>query len=142
MVHVAPQPVSEPALSAQRVEAITRFFAALRAGDYPVLEQLLTPGAVTRWPQSGERITGATSCVMVHANYPGGPPSYRVQRISGGGQVWFAELVADYGDERWYPLSIIEFEGSRIARITDYFAPSFPAPAWRQDLVEREDVVN
>ena len=121
-----------------RRATITRFFAALQAGEYSTLEQLLTPDAVTRWPQSAERVTGAMACVMVYQNYPGGPPKYSVERISGDGQVWVAELVGDYGDERWHTVSIIEFEGARIARMTDYFGPTFPAPAWRQEWVERD----
>ena len=100
---------------------------------------MLTPEAITRWPQSGERVTGAMACVRVYENYPGGPPAYRVERITGEGGTWVAELVADYGDERWRIVSIIEFEGTRIARMTDYFGPDFAAPDWRRGLVERED---
>jgi ketosteroid isomerase-like protein len=59
-----------------------RFFAAMQAGDYATLGDLLTPDAVTRWPQSGERVTGATACLRVYENYPGGPPTYRLERIS------------------------------------------------------------
>ena len=128
-----------PEAARQRSGTINRFFAAIQDGDYPVLLDVLTPDAITRWPQSGERITGAMACLRVYENYPGGPPRYRVQRISGGGDVWVAEVVADYGDERWHMASIIEFEGSRIARMTDYFGPSLPAPAWRKEWVERED---
>jgi ketosteroid isomerase-like protein len=139
MKYVAIQPATTPDQGPQRREAIDRFFDAIQAGDYPVLLEVLTPDAITRWPQSSERITGAMACVRVYENYPGGPPTYSVQRITGDGDVWVAELVADYGDVRWHVVSVIEFEGQRIARMTDYFAPSFPAPEWRKDMVERED---
>ena len=76
------------------------------------------------------------SCVRVYQDYPGGPPPFRIERISGAGDVWVAELVADYGAERWYTVSIIEFDGSRIARMTDYFGPTLPAPDWRRGIVE------
>ena len=49
-----------------------------------------------------------------------------------------------YGEEPWYGVSIVEFDGPRIARMTDYFGPAFPAPAWRAqwvELRERDDVV-
>ena len=128
-------PTREPA---PRAETITRFFAAIQAGDYSVLQYLLHDDAVTRWPQSGERITGAMACVRVYENYPGGPPRYRVQRISGDGDVWVAELIADYAGEPWHAVSIVEFEGERIARMTDYYGATFPAPDWRQGLVELE----
>jgi hypothetical protein len=142
MIYLAVQPAAEPQPSPQRAETISRFFTAIQGGDYPVLLEVLTTDAITRWPQSGERITGAMSCVKVYENYPGGPPTYHLERISGGGDTWIAELVADYGDERWHIVSVIEFEGPRIARMTDYFGPDFPAPAWRQQWVEREDPIS
>ena len=131
--------MTDPRLDHQRRDTIRRFFAAIEAGDYAVLREVLTPDAITRWPQSGERITGAMSCVHVYENYPDEPPAYTVHRISGGGATWVAELVADYSDERWYTVSVIEFEGAQIARMTDYFGPSFPAPEWRAAWVERDE---
>ena len=121
-----------------RHDAIRRFFAAVQSGDHAALLELLSPDARTRWPQSRELITGAMSCVRVYENYPGGPPQYRVERISGEGRTWVAECVAQYGEERWHIVSIIEFEGDRIDRMTDYFGPDFPAPEWRSQWVEIE----
>jgi hypothetical protein len=122
-----------------KAETIRRFFDAIVAGDSATLLEVLTPDAVTRWPQSGERMTGALSCVRVHENYPGGPPSYRFGRISGAGDTWVAEMTLMYGEEPWYSVSIVEFNGPRIARMTDYFGPAFPAPAWRAQWVELEN---
>jgi hypothetical protein len=139
MMYLAVIPTSTPEHVAQRRDTIDRYFAAIQSGDSAVLHEVLTPGAITSWPQSGERITGAMSCALVYANYPGGPPSQRVQRISGDGKVWVAELVADYGEERWHTISVFEFDGPRIARITDYFGPTFRAAEWRREWVDRED---
>ncbi len=138
MIYLSVQRGSEPDHAAERRATIRRYFAAVQDGDYSSLLELLTPDAITRWPQSSERITRALSCVQVHRNYPGGPPTYRVDRISGEGNAWVAELVAEYGEDRWHIVSLIEFDGPRIARITDYFGPSVPAPEWRQEWVEYE----
>jgi SnoaL-like domain len=139
MTSAAVQRPPNPEHAAARAETINSFFRAIQAGDYAVLERVLIPDAITRWPQSGERITGAMACIRVYKNYPGGPPKYVLRRISGGGQTWVAELVADYGQERWHVVSVMEFDGPRIARMTDYFGPSFPAPEWRAGLVDREE---
>ena len=125
-------------LEQERRATVVRYLEALQAGDYAALLEVLVPEALTRWPQSGELITGALSCVRVYQNYPGGPPPYQVRRISGSGDLWVMELVADYGPERWYTVSIIEFEGGRIARLTDYFGPTVPAPEWRREWVSLE----
>jgi hypothetical protein len=129
----------DPELDRQRRDTIERFFAAIQAGDRAVLQEVLKPDAITRWPQSGERMTDAMSCIRVYENYPGGPPSYAIQRITGGGEVWVAEMLSEYSDGRWYGVSVIEFDGARIARMTDYFGPSLPAPEWRAAWVEHEE---
>ena len=130
--------MADSELDPQRRETINRFFAAIQAGDRAVLQEVLKPDAVTRWPQTGERMTDALSCIRVHESYPGGPPPYTVHRISGAGAVWVAELVASYSDGRWYTVSVIEFDGTQIARMTDYFGPTLPAPDWRAAWVEHE----
>ena len=137
MLFLAPFMVP-PKLASQRRAVITRFFSAIQRGDNDELIKLLAADAVTRWPQSGERITGAMSCVRVYENYPGGPPQYRVNRVIGDGDVWVAELVSEYDGERWYALSVVEFQGLRIARMTDYFGQAFAAPEWRREMVELE----
>jgi hypothetical protein len=76
------------------------------------------------------------TCIRVYENYPGGPPTYRLRRILGEGRTRVAELEADYGAERWYVTSILEFEGDQIARITDHFGPTLPAPDWRRQYVD------
>lgn len=137
MFYVVPH-LAQADLNRERRAAVDRYLDALQRGDASALQGVLTADAVTRWPQSGERITGSTSCARVHASYPGGPPTFRIERVSGDGDVWVVELVAEYDDERWYTVSVIRFIGWRISRITDYFGQSFPAPAWRQELVEME----
>jgi hypothetical protein len=139
MFYVATVPAANVDTHPDRSRTVERFFAAIQAGDSAELQEVLTPDAVTRWPQSGERITGAQACIQVYGNYPGGSPKYRVHRITGAGSIWVAELQAEYGDERWYIVSVIEFEASHIARMTDYFGPALPAPAWRQKWVQLED---
>jgi SnoaL-like domain len=64
---------------------VERYFTAIQEGDTEALTELLTPEAVTSWPQTGERITGAQACIRVYQNYPGGPPRVQLKRIVGGG---------------------------------------------------------
>ena len=128
------KPVIEQA--APHPVTVERFFGAIQAADGATLAELLDPDSVTHWPQTGERITGAQACIRVYADYPGGPPAFRLERIVGSGDVWVAQFAADYGTESWFGLSICEFRGPRISRITDYFAPALPAPEWRRQYVD------
>ena len=122
-----------------RTATIERYFAAIVAGDSAALDEVLTPEAVTRWPQSGERIVGAGSCINVYENYPGGSPAIHRQRVTGEGATWVVESTVDYGEDRWHVVSVITFDGPRIAGITDYFGPTLPAPEWRRQWVEVQD---
>jgi hypothetical protein len=131
-----PEPAAQAGLPPRHAETVARFFDAVQSGDYQLLHEILTPETITRWPQSGERITGALTCIRVYENYPGGSPKFSVQRVSGGGDVWVAEMLIEYGEDRWFAVTIFEFDGPRIARITDYFGPPLPAPAWREDYVD------
>ena len=49
-----------------RRATVSRFFTALQAGDYAALQEILTADAVTRWPQTGERMTSALSLSLIH----------------------------------------------------------------------------
>ena len=115
---------------------VERFFAAIQAGDAATLLEVLTPDAITRWPQSGEQITGAMACIRVYENYPGGPPAATMNRLHSEGELVVAELTADYGADRWWIVSVCEFQGPQIARMTDYFGPTLPAPEWRRPFVD------
>lgn len=59
MSEVAVGSASSAAADHAKTATIERYFAAILAGDDVALDEVLTPDAVTRWPQSGERIVGA-----------------------------------------------------------------------------------
>ena len=116
---------------------LTTFFG----GDYETATQAMADDAVVEWPQSGERIVGRDACLTVYRNYPGGPPTYRLQRISGEGDHFVAEAIADYAGEKTHAISIIELRDGKIVKQTDYWANPFDAPAWREQWVQRMEPV-
>jgi SnoaL-like domain len=116
---------------------LERLIDAMIRGDWDVVEEVMADDAVVDWPQSGERMVGRQACLMVYRNYPGGPPRYELQRITGGPDIFTVEARGDYPGDRVYMTSIVEFRDGRIAKQTDYFASAFEAPAWRADWVQR-----
>jgi hypothetical protein len=120
------------------------FDEVLRSGDFGRLAELVkehaTDDFVEEWPQSGERLTKAASIRMADA-YPemsGTSPTFRYKRMLGGGDVFVIEGTIDYGDG--VPVSYVgigEARDGKIAKMTEYFANPFEAPAWRADYVER-----
>ena len=125
-------------------EMAAKFEEVLKSGDFARLSELTkeyaTDDFVEEWPQSGERLSKAASERMA-ANYPtmsGTTPSFTYRRMLGGGDVFVVEGTIDYGDG--VPVSYVgigEIRDGKVARMTEYFANPFEAPAWRADFVEK-----
>jgi hypothetical protein len=120
------------------------FEEVLKAGDFgrmgPLIQEYATDDFVEEWPQSGERLTRAAS-VRMGENYAamtGTRPTFKYRRMLGGGDLFVVEGTIDYGDG--VPVSYVgvgEVRDGKVARMTEYFANPFEAPAWRADFVER-----
>ena len=125
-------------------EMAAKFEEVLKSGDFAKLTGLMqeyaTDDFVEEWPQSGERLSKAAATRMAES-YPemsGTSPSFKYKRMLGGGDVFVIEGTIDYGDG--IPVSYVgvgEIRDGKVAKMTEYFANPFEAPAWRADFVER-----
>jgi len=93
---------------------------------------------VLEYPQSSERIRGRRNIQNQRASRPS-KKRFAVRRIIGSGDLWITEFILTYDGKPSYTVSIVEFEGDKVARETQYFADPFVAPAWRARWVERMD---
>ena len=60
------------------------------------------------------------------------PPEIQLLRVTGSGDVWFAESVIHYPDGTvFHGVSRIEFRDGKIWRETRYYAEPFEVPEWR-----------
>ena len=129
-------------------ELAAKMEEVLKSGDFRRLAELLkdwaTDDFVEEWPQSGERLSKAASERMA-ASYPemsGTSPTFNYRRMLGGGDVFVVEGTIDYGDG--IPVSYVgvgEVRDGKVAKMTEYFANPFEAPAWRADFVDRMEPV-
>jgi SnoaL-like domain len=120
------------------------FEEVLQSGDFARIQQLIreyaTDDFVTDWPQSGERLSKQAAIDLL-AKYPemtGTSPAFTYSRMAGGGDVFVVEGTVDYGDG--VPVRYVgigELRDGKVAKMTEYFANPFEAPAWRADFVER-----
>jgi hypothetical protein len=125
-------------------EMAARFEEALQSGDFGRLSGLLmeygSDDFIQEWPQSRERLTKAASMKLAegYSQMSGTSPKFSYRRMIGGGDVFIVEGTIDYGDG--VPVSYVgigELKDGKVARMTEYFANPFEAPAWRADFVER-----
>jgi SnoaL-like domain len=124
-------------------EMAAKFEEVLKTGDLGQMTQLVqeygTDDFVQEWPQSGERLDKAAALRM--SEYPqmsGTSPKFTYHRMLGGGDVFVIEGTIDYGDG--VPVRYVgvgELRDGKVAKLTEYFANPFEAPAWRADFVER-----
>jgi hypothetical protein len=120
------------------------FEEVLKSGDFAKLGALIqeyaTDDFVEEWPQSGERLTKAASMRMgeMYQEKSGTNPKFTYKRMLGGGDIFVVEGTIDYGDG--IPVSYVgmgEVRDGKVAKMTEYFANPFEAPAWRADFVEK-----
>jgi hypothetical protein len=127
-------------------EMAAKFEEVLKSGDVAGMGDLVreyaTDDFVEEWPQSGERLTKDASLRLAE-HYPemsGRTPKMSYKRMLGGGDIFVIEGTIDYGDG--IPVSYVgigEMRDGKVAKMTEYFANPFEAPAWRADFVERTE---
>ncbi|MDV6266935.1 nuclear transport factor 2 family protein [Rhodococcus globerulus] len=112
--------------------ALRRHWEASDANNFTEEHHIYRADAVLEYPQSGERIRGRDNIQASRAAQPNAK-RFTVQRILGGGDLWISELVLTYDDQPSYVVSIMEFEGRKVVRETQYFGEPFaPGPSRTQ----------
>jgi len=129
---------------ADNTELARLFEAALTSNNFQSVVDLLKDASsddfVQEWPQSGERLTkeGSLRLAEVYEAQSGTSPKFTYKRMLGGDDLFVIEGTMDYGDG--VPVSYVglgEIRDGKVARMTEYFANPFEAPAWRAEFVEK-----
>jgi ketosteroid isomerase-like protein len=118
--------------------ALQRHWAASDANDFSAEHQIYADHAVLEYPQSSERIRGRRGIQASRMAQPS-KKRFTVRRILGGGGLWISELVLIYDGKPAHVVSIMEFEGGKVVRETQYFADPFEPGPSRAQWVERMD---
>jgi ketosteroid isomerase-like protein len=115
--------------------ALDQHWSASDANDFETEHSIYHEDAVLEYPQSGERIRGRGNIEITRAKQPS-EKRFIVRRIIGGGDLWITEYILSYDGRPSFTVSIMEFNGTKVARETQYFADPFDAAAWRAQWVE------
>jgi ketosteroid isomerase-like protein len=118
--------------------ALDQHWAASDANDFETEHLIYHDDAVLEYPQSDERTRGRSNIQGQRAIQPS-DKRFSIRRIIGSGNLWVTEYILTYDGKPSYTVSIMEFNGDKVARETQYFADPFPAPAFRAKWVERMD---
>jgi SnoaL-like domain len=118
--------------------ALAQHWAASDANDFATEHRIYEDHAVLEYPQSGERIRGRQNIQASRMAQPS-TKRFTVRRLLGGGGLWISELVLSYDGHPVHVVSIMEFEGGKVVRETQYFGEPFVPGASRAQWVERMD---
>jgi hypothetical protein len=115
--------------------ALDRHWKASDDGDFETEHSIYLEDAELEYPQSGERIRGRANIQLTRSMQPN-KKRFVVHRILGAGDLWVTQYILSYDGRPSYTVSIMEFQGDKVARETQFFADPFDAPAWRNQWVE------
>jgi SnoaL-like domain len=116
-------------------DALRRHWAASDADDFAVEHDIYRDDAVLEYPQSGERISGRKNIQASRTAQPNAK-RFKVRRILGSGDLWVTEFIITYDGRPTYSVSIMEFQGGKVARETQYFGDPFAPGPSRAHLVD------
>ena len=133
------KPKLEQSTQDQQIRAaLDEHWAASDANDFETEHRIYLEEAVLEYPQSGERTRGRSNIQNQRASQPSNK-RFSIRRIIGSGELWVTEFILTYDGKPSYTVSVMEFQGDKVARETQYFADPFVAPAFRAKWVERMD---
>ena len=118
--------------------ALQRHWAASDSDDFAAEHEIYEDDAVLEYPQSGERIRGRRGIQESRMAQPN-KKRFTVRRLQGSGSLWVSELVITYDGQPSYVVSVMEFEGEKVIRETQYFGSAFEPGPSRARWVERMD---
>jgi len=105
-------------------------------GDLQAEHDIYQNDAICSYPQSGEEIHGRVNLQALRTNHPAKPSGFTVLRLQGCGNLWVTEYLINYTTGPIHVVSIMEFQGEKVAHETQYFSEPFAAPAWRAQWVK------
>jgi hypothetical protein len=116
--------------------ALNSHWNASAKGDLQAEHDIYQDDAICNYPQSGEQIHGRRNLQALRTNHPAKPSGFTVLRLQGCGNLWVTEYIIRYTTGPLHVVSIMDFEGEKVAHETQYFAEPFEAPAWRARWAE------
>jgi ketosteroid isomerase-like protein len=120
--------------------AVREFWRRMASNDFDSVAAVLDESFVLEWPQSKERIRGATNFARMNREYPAhGPWRFTLQRlVAGAGEVVTDVAVTD-GVQNVRAISFFTVERGRIVRLVEFWPEPYAAPENRRHLVECDD---
>lgn len=110
----------------------------MATNDFFAVKEVLSQDFVLEWPQSNERIRGATNFALLNTEYPArGPWVFTINRIVGGDGEAVSDVSVTDGVLRARAISFFTVDDGSITKIVEFWPEPYEAPFDRSQFVER-----
>jgi len=118
-------------------EVVREFWRLMATNDFYSVGAVLAPEFILEWPQSNERIRGATSFARINEEYPShGAWRFDVNHIVGTDAEAVSDVAVTDGVQTARAISFFAVSEGKISRIVEFWPESYAAPTNRAHLVE------
>ncbi|HET7202527.1 MAG TPA: nuclear transport factor 2 family protein [Steroidobacteraceae bacterium] len=123
--------------SSSAESVVREFWRLMATNDFHSVKAVLAPEFIMEWPQSNERIRGATNYARMNAEYPTtGRWQFQINRlIASAGEVVTQVSVTD-GTQSAEPVSFFTVVDGKITRLVEYWPEPYAPPENRRHLAE------
>ncbi len=124
-----------------------KFWNHFNNREWDLAESLLSEDFEAVWSQSREKIVGPKNFVEVNRTYPG---THKIEILNSRQncesgervcqvttEVYIESKMPDGKEMKLFAISFFEVSDDKILSIKEYWADTYPAPEWRNHLVER-----
>ncbi|NPT61935.1 nuclear transport factor 2 family protein [Paraburkholderia elongata] len=120
------------------VHVVQEFWRLMATNDFFAVKEVLSQDFVLEWPQSNERIRGATNFALLNTEYPArGPWVFTINRIVGGDGEAVSDVSVTDGVLRARAISFFTVDDGSITKIVEFWPEPYEAPFDRSQFVER-----
>jgi ketosteroid isomerase-like protein len=116
---------------------VLEFWRLMATNDFVAVGAVLAPEFVLEWPQSGERIRGASNFAQMNAQYQShGPWVFTINTIVADASSVASDVSVTDSVQHGRAISFFTIAASKIVKIVEFWPEPFVAPENRAYLVE------
>jgi len=109
----------------------------MATNDFHATASVLAADFALEWPQSNERIRGATNFALLNTDYPArGPWTFTINRVVGGERDAVSDVSITDGVLQARAISFFTITDGKISRMVEFWPEPYDAPFDRKKYVE------
>ncbi|WP_322014261.1 nuclear transport factor 2 family protein [Paraburkholderia sp. J12] len=119
------------------LDVVQAFWRLMGTNDFYAVEAVLARDFVLEWPQSNERIRGATNFARLNTAYPAqGPWVFTINRMVANENEVVSDVDVTDGVLNAKAISFFTIEQGKITRMVEFWPELYEAPFDRTAFVE------